>query len=309
MLGSVMAADKSDVMNVNGALARVSHSDQANLAGALGAAPAEDIINTQGVLAAPSSAKKGVDYHNGNSAISELDSYFDNLPTHDVTADHAAPHQQLTQPSGAVPAVHLAAGGFKQARNGQEEWNNKLANMKEAVRLFKTKGDKALEDAVSMGLTQHPVEKGASLQQSRADISDAESIIAQAGKQGGVDGYRAKEYTKQVTNLKTGMAAEEQTMQRLNAELAARTRELDAEQQEKSAATAQTKEAAEEKKSVEKQNDGALNFNPESTHWKYDEFSDFNPPASGAPKMTSGARKEDVASANIVAFAHGMAKS
>jgi len=183
-------------------------------------------------------------FHQAASAEDDLNSYFDNLPVRDVTPDHL--------PKGAKEVVtrdgqrELSRGRavsnsedsrFNNEPNSGSEWEDKMNNLDEAIHLFRTKGDEALETAVKEGLTKQPYQPGQAafaqtpadkeLEQERAIPRDLTRRLATStgNKMGGVDGLRAVQYKKLLDTVKGSLSKERQIMAKLGQDVAAKKAE------------------------------------------------------------------------------------
>ena len=191
-------------------------------------------------------------YHNSISAAKELDSYFDNIPTHDVNSEHTG--------------TKIRNHAIVQSANADEEWSNGRQNLQKAINIVQKDGDAALERAVQNGFLSD---------------SSAASSSSKSQQTAGMDGSRARMYARTIGSLKGQIQKEQNLMEKLQRDLA----------------------ASSEQKSVVKQDDKTLDFNPQSEGWNYDQFSNFNPPVYQGPSPKKGAKadnKDVVASAQDV---------
>eukprot|EP00960_Hanusia_phi_P067502 766643-Hanusia_phi.AAC.8 len=187
--------------------------------------------------------KHRYNYHNSISAAKELDSYFDNIPTHDVNSEH----------TGKKIRNHAIV----QSADADEEWSNGRQNLQKAINIVQNEGDAALERAVKNGF-----------------LSDGPDLSASSRPQqtAGMDGSRARMYARTIGSLKGQIQKEQNLMRKLERDLA----------------SSSTKQ-----KSIVKQDDKALDLNPKSEGWNYDQFSNFNPPVYQGPSSKNGARAEN----------------
>jgi len=238
-------------------------------------------------------------FNKANSAAADLDNYFDNLPVHDVTPDHLPKGSREVVTRQGQRAVH-AGSSSEEARFNNEpdsatEWEDKMKNLDEAVHLYNTKGDAALEQAVKAGLTKEPYVAGELRDEVPQEIT-RRMTTSTGNKLGGIDGLRAVQYKKLVDKIQGSIATERQIMAKLDRDVAARK----AEQAAAGGGDQQADAASEQgvaglaKAAIDKYNDKTLDFNPAGSSY-YDEYSNFNPPISGEPKTTPyhGADEEE----------------
>jgi hypothetical protein len=226
-----------------------------------------------------------VNFNKAASAEADLDHYFDNLPVKDVTPDHLPKgSREVVRRSGERAFVRARAGSaaevrFNQEQNSGEEWQDKMNNLEEAIHLYDTKGDAALEAAVKAGLTKQPYVPGeladGELEQQGAIPSGLTGRMATStgNKISGLDGLRSVQYRKIVDSIKASLSKEKQIMAKLRSDVAAKKAEQEA-------AGEGDKPAA----AVAKYNDKTLDMNPGVPGSYYDEYSNLNPPISGEPQ-------------------------
>ena len=235
-----------------------------------------------------------VNFNKAASAADDLDHYFDNLPVHDVTPDHLPKGSREVVTRGgerALPGARVGAAAaaaearFNNEPNSGAEWEDKMNNLEEAIHLFHTKGDAALEAAVNAGLTKEPYvpgERAAGPTLEERDLEQQGAIpsglvgrmaTSTGNKISGLDGLRVVQYKKLVDSIKGSISKEQQIMAKLRKDVAAR-------KAEQGAAAGEGGKAA-----VAKYDDKKLDLNPPESSY-YDEFSNFNPPISGEPQKT-----------------------
>ena len=230
-------------------------------------------LDEEGVV--PEEAADGLtDFNKAASAENDLDHYFDNLPVHDVTPEHSPKGIQESRLSNSKVAPEEAR--FHNEPNAGVEWDDKLRNLDEAVHLFQSKGDAALEQAVQEGLTKRPY---GDLGLSPVDLQAERQLATPTGnKIGGVDGLRAVQYKKLLDSIQGGVVKERKIMAKLGKDLAMKK----AQQAEQTQPANSAIEAA--KAAIDKYDDKTLDFNPPGQ--SRDEFSNFNPPKYGEPAKT-----------------------
>ena len=282
----------------DGPVTTVRQSEE-NIIGSLGVEPSQK-STTAGMLADPDlvadgempaaepasekteSAADATEYK-ATSAAADLDKYFDNLPVHDVTPDHLSEGSQKVvtrQGQLEAPVASPEDARFNNEPDSATEWEDKMKNLDEAVHLYNTQGDAALEAAVKEGLTKEPYEPG--------ELDDAvpqeltRRLASPTGNQmGGIDGLRAVQYKKLVENIQGSLVKERQIMAKLSRYVAAKKAEQaaavngDSEQGDSATESAKT--------AINKYDDKTLDFNAAGSSY-YDEYSNFNPPISGEPK-------------------------
>jgi len=222
-------------------------------------------------------------YNKATSAAADLDKYFDNLPVHDVTPDHLPEGSKevvTRQGQREVTVESPQDARFNNEPDSATEWEDKMKNLDEAVHLYNTQGDAALEAAVKEGLTKEPYEPG--------ELDDAvpqeltRRLASPTGnKVGGIDGLRAVQYKKLVDNIQGSLVKERQIMAKLRRDVAAKKAEQAAAVNGDSERGGSVTEAA--KAAINKYDDKTLDFNAAGSSY-YDEYSNFNPPISGEPK-------------------------
>ena len=210
--------------NVVGSLG-VQADDSEAVMGSLGGskfASSRDDVNVDGVLGSATAVSSGS--HSAKSMKMEMNSFFDNLPTHDVQADHAAVQaDHAAALHAAVSVAPVPASRWGRLDNANNEWEDKMKNMEAAVKIAQTKGDAALEEAIQNGLTQPG---GESTLQGKPALHQSDGMSRHlahaASKLGGVDGARAKHMVQEVSGLRSSLAKEHSIMARLKAEVAER---------------------------------------------------------------------------------------
>lgn len=229
----------------------------------------------------------GTNYDKAASAEAELDKYFDNLPVHEVTPDHLPEgSKEVVTRNGQreIPASSSEEARFNNEPDSATEWEDKMKNLEEAVHLYNTEGDAALETAVKEGLTEEPYVPGELGDEIPGELKRRLSGPS-GNKLGGIDGLRAVQYRKLVNNIQGSLAKERQIMAKLSKDVAARKAEQaaavsHADQQANGDSEQGNSEAA--KAAINKYDDKTLDFNPAGSGY-YDEYSNLNPPVSGEP--------------------------
>jgi hypothetical protein len=224
-----------------------------------------------------------VNFNKAASAEADLDHYFDNLPVKDVTPDHLPKgSREGVKRSGegaSARAGSAAEARFNQEQNSGEEWQDKMNNLEEAIHLYDTKGDAALEAAVQAGLTKQPYVPGeladGELEQQGAIPSGlaGRMVTSTGNKISGIDGLRSVQYRKLVDSIKASISKEKQIMAKLRSDVSAKKAEQEA-----------AGEGGKPAAAVAKYNDKTLDMNPGVPGSYYDEYSNLNPPISGEPQ-------------------------
>lgn len=211
--------------NVLGSLG-VQPDDSEAVVGSLGGstfASTRDDVNVDGVLgsatAVASDPALSSEPHSAKAMKLQMNSFFDNLPTHNVQADHAA----QADLHAAVSVAPVPSSLWGRLDSADSEWEDKMKNMEAAVKIATTKGDAALEEAIQNGLTQPGGERTL---QGKTALRQSDGMAKQlahaASKLGGVDGSRAKHMVQEVSGLRSSLAKEHSIMARLKAEVAER---------------------------------------------------------------------------------------